>query len=101
MKVTEVRVFKNEGSSARVGSATITFDNIFVVSGLGIVNGQNGLFISMPSKKGKDEEWKDICFPLNKEFRQEIQDAVLLEYNKKPNTNISKKQKSTDEEYPF
>jgi len=50
------------------------------VEGIKVVNGKNGLFINMPSYKDGQGQWRDVCFPLNKSFRQEISDAVLGEY---------------------
>ena len=78
MNITSVKVYPYDNGATK-GFASITFDDCFVVTGLTIIEGKNGLFVSMPSKKVK-EEYKDICFPLNKEFRQDIQDAVLKEY---------------------
>lgn len=62
--------------------ANITFDDIFVVTGIRVVQGQNGLFISMPSRKTASGEYKDVCFPLSGDFRKEITDIVVEAYNK-------------------
>ena len=78
MKITQVRVSKWEKDKIK-GFATITLDGCFVVGGLKIMQGSNGLFVAMPSQK-KGEEYKDICFPITKEFRQELQSAVLEKF---------------------
>ena len=62
--------------------ATITFDNCFVVRDLKIINGNNGLFVAMPSKKRKDGQFKDIAHPLNNDCRNMIETKVLGEYSK-------------------
>lgn len=80
MKITSVKFTSFEGSGGLKGFASITFDDCFVVSDLTLRNGKNGLFVSMPSKKNKSGEYKDICFPLSKAFRQEINDAVIREF---------------------
>ena len=80
MKIT-AKVFKNKGDGAIKANASITFDGEFVVTGLKIVSGSKGLFVTMPATKSLDGEWKDTSFPLNKEFRQKIQEIVLKEYN--------------------
>jgi len=80
MKV-EARVFKNNGEGKILAGASITIENCFVVTGLKVMNGSNGLFVSMPAYKTKDGEWKDTSFPINKETRELIQNVVLAKYN--------------------
>ena len=82
MKVTEVRVKKFDGSETFKGYATITLDDILVVSGISIISGKKGLFVSMPQNKGKDGKYHDSVFPLNKELRQEVTDKVIDAFNK-------------------
>lgn len=81
MKVTDVRINKYEKGSTK-GFATITLDSAFVVSGLVIVEGKNGLFVSMPNTLGKDGKYHDSCFPLSKELREHIGQEVLNAFNK-------------------
>ena len=80
MNITDVKVTKIENVKSLKALANITFDKCFVVGGLKIMEGKNGLFVSMPSKKNKDETYSDVCFPVTKEFRQEIIDAVMMKY---------------------
>lgn len=61
--------------------ASITIDDCFVVRNIKIIEGKNGLFFSMPTYKTNDGEYKDICFPINRETRQQISDAIFNEYN--------------------
>lgn len=61
--------------------ASITIDDCFVVKGIKIIEGKNGLFMGMPTYKTAKGEYKDICFPISKEARQQITDAILKEYN--------------------
>ena len=81
MEVTEVRVFPVEEERLKAYVA-ITFDNCFVVRDLKVINGNNGLFVAMPSKKRKDGTYRDTAHPLNNETRQMIESKVLEEYNK-------------------
>jgi stage V sporulation protein G len=81
MEVTEVRVFPVEEERLKAYVA-ITFDNCFVVRDLKVINGNNGLFVAMPSKKRKDGTYRDTAHPLNNETRQMIESRVLEEYNK-------------------
>ena len=59
---------------------SVTFDNEFVVHDIKVIEGQNGLFIAMPSRKTPDGEFKDIAHPINVEMRETLQNAVLAKY---------------------
>ena len=67
-------------------SICLAFVNIqtdtFVIKGLRIINGRNGLFVSYPREKGKDDKWYDILYPVDVMVKQEIENYVLGEYNK-------------------
>jgi len=80
MKIT-AKVFNTNGTTGIKGNASITIDEAFVITGLKVVEGKNGLFISMPSIKNNKGEYKDTAFPLTKELRQQIQNVVLAEFN--------------------
>ena len=79
MKI-EAKVYKREYNNLK-GTANITIDDCFVVKGILIMEGKNGLFMSMPSKKDKNGDYKDICFPITKETRQQISDEIMKQYN--------------------
>ena len=82
MKITEVRIFlKNE--ERLKAYASITFDDAFVVRNLKVIAGKKGLFVSMPNRKTKDGEYKDVAHPVNNEMRDSIESQVLEAYNKK------------------
>lgn len=82
MQVTDVRIRKitNEGKMKAIVS--VTFDNEFVVHDIKIIEGQNGFFIAMPSRKMADGDFKDIAHPINSETRSKIQKAIFKEYEK-------------------
>ena len=76
MEITEVRVFP-VGEDKLKAFVSIIIDDCFVVSDIKIINGNNGLFISMPSKKRKNGTFRDIAHPLNNETRRKIEEKVL------------------------
>ena len=80
MNVTDVRVRKitNEGKMRAVVS--ITLDNEFVVHDIKVIEGEKGLFIAMPSKKGNDGEYRDVAHPISATTRAEIQRLILEKY---------------------
>jgi len=59
---------------------SVTLDDAFVVHDVKIVEGQNGLFVAMPSRRMPDGEFRDIAHPINSSARELIQDAVLSAY---------------------
>ena len=85
MKITEVRItLRNEEKLKAF--ASITFDDSFVVRGLKVINGSQGYFVSMPSRKRKDGSYQDIAHPINNEMRKEIEDKVLDSFEKELNS---------------
>lgn len=81
MKITDVRVKALENQETRLrGVASIVFDGEFVVHDLKIIEGADGLFVVMPSKKMPDGKYRDIAHPLFTEVRERIRDAVLEAY---------------------
>lgn len=82
IEITDVKIFpfEKKGSSL-LAFVSVTFNDVFVVSGLKLMQGSKGIFVSMPSQKGKDDEYHDICFPLTSEARAELQAAILEEFN--------------------
>lgn len=60
---------------------SVTFDQEFVVHDIKIIEGQNGLFIAMPSRKMGEGDFRDIAHPLTSETRAKIRDAILEAYD--------------------
>lgn len=78
MNITDVKVWPVQNSKIKA-NASITINDEFVVTGLKVMEGSKGLFVSMPSKKVNDD-FKDVAFPITAEARAAINDAVLLKY---------------------
>jgi len=75
------RVFKLETEGPVKGFADISVNEVLIVKGLRVVEGKKGLFVTMPKSQGKDNKWYDSVYPLTKEARQDIQEAVLEAFN--------------------
>lgn len=80
MTITDVRIRKIAAEGKMKAIVSITFDNEFVVHDIKIIEGQNGLFIAMPSRKTPDGEFKDIAHPINTDTREKIQNSILKAY---------------------
>ena len=79
MDITQVRVFPVEEDKLKA-FVSIIIDDCFVVSDIKIIEGTNGLFISMPSKKRKNGSFRDIAHPLNNETRNQIEREIIGKY---------------------
>ncbi len=87
MNITEVRAKRIDGDNRLVGIAAITIDNCFVVHELRIIEGKNGLFVAMPSRKMPNGDYKDVAHPINSETRAMIEKIVLETFNQLPESN--------------
>ncbi len=59
---------------------SVTFDNAIVVHDIKIIEGQDKLFIAMPSRKTADGEFKDIAHPINAQMREYLESSILAKY---------------------
>jgi stage V sporulation protein G len=82
LEITDVRVRKVGGDGKMKAVASVTFDNDFVVHDIKIIEGQNGMFIAMPSRKTPDGEYRDIAHPINSDMRGRLQDMILQQYDR-------------------
>lgn len=81
MKFTDVRIRKVDKENTKLRAvASVTIDDSFVIHDIKVIEGTEGLFIAMPSRKTKEGEYKDIAHPINAATRQELSDAVLNAY---------------------
>ena len=84
MNITDIRVKRISTPGKMRAVASITFDDMFVVHDIKIIEGQSGLFIAMPSKKMPNGEYKDVAHPLNSQAREKIQAEILTAYENLP-----------------
>lgn len=82
MNITDVRIRKINDESKMKAIVSVTFDDEFVVHDIKIIDGQNGLFVAMPSRKMGEGDFRDIAHPLLWETRNKIKDAIFAEYEK-------------------
>ena len=82
MRISEVKVRIVEEKERFKAWVTLTFDNEFRIHGLKIIQGKDGPFVAMPSRKLPNGEFIDTAYPLNNELRETIQKEVIVEYNR-------------------
>ena len=99
MEITEVRITLRDEDKLKA-FANVTFDEEFVIRGLKIINGNNGYFVSMPSRRRADGTHQDICHPINNRMRQKIETAVLAAYEQELKAAAGKPRPApTEDEY--
>lgn len=79
----EARITRMVGDEKLKAYASVVIDDSFIITGIKVIEGTDHKFISMPARKGKNATYYDICFPITKEFRQEITEVVLEAYKQK------------------
>ncbi|WP_421617339.1 septation regulator SpoVG [Brevibacillus sp. TJ4] len=82
MEVTDVRLRRVNTDGRMKAIASITIDHEFVVHDIRVIDGNNGMFVAMPSKRTPDGEFRDIAHPISSATREKIQLAVLTEYER-------------------
>lgn len=81
MKITGVNVFPVNEEKLKA-YISITLDDSLVVRNLRIIDGDQGLFVAMPSRKQKNGQFKDIVHPINQEARHQLEQTVFEAYKK-------------------
>jgi len=77
----QIRVFAYTKDSLR-GLASVKVADAIYLTGLRIIEGKNGLFLAMPTRKDKSGDYQDIFFPASKVLKDELQGLVLDAYRK-------------------
>ena len=80
MEITDIRIRQIAETGKMKAVVSVTFDNCFVVHDIKIIEGQDKLFIAMPSRKTLENEYKDIAHPINMEMRELLQQRIIDKY---------------------
>ena len=100
MNITDVRIRKVNDDGKMKAIVSITFDDEFVVHDIKSIEGQNGPFIAMPSRKMSEGDYRDIAHPLVSETRNKIRDAILEEYERVLAEKAAEAEEFSNEEVP-
>lgn len=92
MNITDIRIRRIESVGKMKAIASVTFDDMFVIHDMKIIEGQTGLFIAMPSRKTPTGEYKDIAHPINTETREVLQKAILQKFEQMPEDEMAVEQ---------
>ena len=81
MEITDIKI-KHTNDGGRIRAAvSVVFDSAFAVHDIKVIEGQDKLFLAMPSKKLADGTYRDIVHPINREMRELLEDSILEVYH--------------------
>lgn len=81
MRITEINIKLREEAKLKA-FVNITFDNVFSVKGLKIIQSKKGLLLCMPTRKVEDGTQRDVAHPICKDFREKLEREILNEYER-------------------
>lgn len=95
MKITETRFYPVKAKDSKIKAyCSVTLDKAICITGIRIISGEKGMFVSFPQQKGSDNEYHDTVFPVTKEARESFSKKILDAYDKQG-------QSTNDDEVPF
>lgn len=80
LNITDVRITRIEGDDKLRAFAALVIDDCFLVGDLRVVEGEEGYFVAMPSRRKRDGRFVDICFPTDNATREAIEERVLTAF---------------------
>lgn len=93
-----IRTYPVEGKEKFRGYASVTLQNAIAISGIKIMNGENGLFVSMPAWTKRDGSFQSFCAPLTKDTAKDLSCAIILQYQNDIEFKKEKQEDRTKEE---
>ena len=81
MEITDIRVRKLFEEGPMKAVVSVTFDGQLAVHDIKVINARDKFFIVMPSRKNPDDTYRDIVHPINAQFREKLENAVIAAYN--------------------
>ncbi len=81
MQITNIKIRKINAEGRMKAVVSVTFDDVFVVHDIKVIEGTDKVFIAMPSRKNLEGEYRDIAHPINADMREVLQSAILQKYD--------------------
>ena len=77
------RIFENRNDMLKAATNIILEDckDSLVIKNVRIIEGKNGLFMSLPARRNVKNEFKEICYPLSADLRKRMSDAAIIAYS--------------------
>ncbi|MCB6365564.1 septation regulator SpoVG [Intestinibacillus massiliensis] len=81
MQITDVKFRHLQDEGKLKALVSVTFDGVFAVHDIKLIDGHDRLFLAMPSRRMPDGKYRDIVHPIGSELRDLLEDRVITEYN--------------------
>lgn len=81
INITDVKIRKTSEEGKMKAVVSVTFDDMFVIHDIKVIESKDKLFVAMPSRKTPDGEYKDIAHPINSDMRNLLQKEIIGKYN--------------------
>ncbi len=94
MKITDIKIRKILDSGKLRGVVSITLDNVFAVHDIKVIQGENRLFVAMPSRRDEKGTFRDVVHPINSELRSEFESQILSSYQRELDSQSDSEQKN-------
>lgn len=95
MNITDVKVFIRESNQLKA-FVNIVIEDAFIIRNIKVIEGQNGLFVAMPSRRVSTGEYRDIAHPINTDTRNEIEKIIIDKYKEVLKEALSTAESSTE-----
>ena len=93
----DVRVYpQNKPDNTTKAFASVTVENLIAIKGIRVVEGSKGLFVTMPQSKDNEGKYHDIAFPVTKDLRTAMNEAIISEYKELTKTADKSAEKATE-----
>ena len=80
MDITNIRIRKLYDEDRLKALVSVTLGQELAIHDIKVIQGPDRLFIAMPSRKDENGLYRDIVHPINKNIRQQLEEAVLEVY---------------------
>ena len=94
MKITDIKIRKLLDSGKLRGVVSITLDNVFAVHDIKVIQGENRLFVAMPSRRDEKGTFRDVVHPINSEVRSDFESQILSSYQRELENQSDSMQKN-------
>ena len=81
MEITDLKIRKMMSEGRLRAIVSITLDQMLAVHDIKVVQGENRLFVAMPSRKDEGGIFRDIVHPISAQSRQYLEEQILDAYN--------------------
>ena len=97
MEITDIRIRRMNSEGKMKAVVSVTFDESLVIHDIKVIEGQDKVFIAMPSRKTPSGEFKDIAHPINIQMREKLQNSIIAAYEASCNEEAAGAEESGEE----